>query len=372
MADNKQSGQTIRITIPADRLSVLEAGKKAVPLPETAPPVRPALQNKLGSAEFSIYQQLLECNYDAVIVTDWNGGVVDGNIRVSEFFQYQPAELIGINITNVIYGFEPAVLDQIRDNLNNSRFTFIEAYCFRKDKTSFPAEIATGKLILGRENHLCFFVRDISLRKKAEEALDKTRAQLARVERLELAGSVAGHIAHDFNNLLTPLLVYPGFIKEQLPADSQAWNDLTVIEKTAQQIADINQQLLALSRRGYFEQTVLGINDIIEDVVALLTRGGLASGITIRAELAPDLFRIKGASEQLLRVIQNLCQNAIDAMAENGTLTIETHNVYLEAPLKNHPTMAIGEYIIVRLTDTGHGIPENIQDKIFDPFFTTK
>jgi len=378
MNDRDKLAQTVRIEIPSERLQALGAkvasSSKGVVNLALVP--RPGsdhgVQVKLGSAEYTLYQEFMQSIYDAAIIADLKGSIVDGNIRAVEFFHYDIADIRGMTIYDLVNGFDPSVLKAIRDNLSNDRFTLIEAYCTRKDKSVFSAEIATSQLHLGRELHLCFFVRDISRRKQAEEDLKKTRAYLDRAERLEMAGSIAGHIAHDFNNLLTPLLAYPEFIREELPEGSQARLDLALIEKTAQQIADINQQLLALARRGYYEQKSLSINAVIEDVVMLLKRGGRSAAIEVNLTLARDLFNIKGASEQLLRVIQNLIQNAIEAMGEKGTLTILTENVYLEEPLKNYESVAVGEYIKVVIADTGHGIPENIQDKIFDPFFTTK
>ena len=247
----------------------------------------------------------------------------------------------------------------------------IEAYCVRSDNTLFPADIAASKLHLGGKEHLCFFVRDSTRRKEYEQILQKTQAHLVRAERLEMAGSIAGRIAHDFNNLLTPLMAYPELIKKKLPEDSQAREDLETIEKTAKQIADINQQLLVLSRRGHYEQEVLNINLVVKDVVSLIRRGTHPEGIEIELNLSDDLFNTRGASEQLLRVIQNLCQNAVDAMGETGTLIIKTENVQLDASLKHYEAVPPGEYIKIMISDTGCGIPAEIMNRIFEPFFTT-
>lgn len=331
-----------------------------------------AVKVRLSREENTIYQQFLQSIYDAVLITDLQGTVVDANGRANEFFLCDLEELCSKTIFDIVCGLDAEVLGTIIGNLRNDRFTLVEACCRRRDLSLFYAEIATSLLQLGQAPYLCFFVRDISKRKQDEADLAHTRAQLARAERLEMAGSIAGHIAHDFNNLLTPLLAYPHFIREKLPPDSPSRQDLDIIEKTAQQIADINQQLLALSRRGYYEQRVLNINSIIENVMVLLKRSDQMNGIEVDLRLEKNLMNIKGSSEQLLRVIHNLCQNALDAMGGKGRLTIITEPVYLEAPLKKYESVDQGEYIKVTVADTGNGIPLKIQDKIFDPFFTTK
>jgi len=373
MAHNEQSAQTVRIKLPVEALEAPHPAKKNKLTPKITDLSREGVRAKLGASEYTLYHEFLESIYDAVLIADWEGHILDGNTRAAEFLRYEIRELRAKTIFDLIYGFDVAILHKICDNLDSDQFTLIEeAYCRRKDQSLFPAEIATNKLHLGYEKHLCFFVRDITRRKQNEELLRKTRDHLARAERLEMAGSIAGHIAHDFNNLLTPLVAYPEFIRAKLPANSPAHADLDVIVKTAQQIADINQQLLALSRRAYHEQSVLNINAVIETEASFLTRNKMAKGIKLDLDLARDLFNMKGSPQQLLRVIQNLCQNAVEAMGPTGTLTIKTENVHLDAPLKKYELMAPGEYIKVTIADTGHGIPPEIQDKIFDPFFTTR
>lgn len=373
MPHSEQFAQTLRIKLPPEELQATQSAKLPKLTPKAAGLPRDGVRAKLGASEYTLYHELLRSIYDAVVITDWDGNIVDGNVRALEFFRYDAHELREKTLGDIVYGFDSAIFDKIRNNLDNDQFTLIEeAYCRRKDQSLFPAEIATNKLHLGDEKHICFFVRDITRRKQDEELLHETRDKLARAERLEMAGRIAGHIAHDFNNLLTPLLAYPDFIRDELPEKSQAREDLDVIARTAQQIADINQQLLALSRRAYYEQSLLNINEVIETEASFLARSESTKDIKLEQHLAADLINIKGAPQQLLRVIQNLCQNAIEAMGSSGVLTIRTENVYLDAPLKNYELMAPGEYVKISISDTGHGIPPEIQDKIFDPFFTTR
>lgn len=372
--DRNKFAQTVRIAIPAEQMEEFALQPKTVKIPKTAKQQALTLGEKLGEDGYAVYRQLIQNIYDAVLVTDFNGKILDVNIRARDFFLYSAERLALMSVGDIIGGLSNTVLSTICENLNNERFTLIEAYCLRRDNTMFPAEIVTSKISLAGEQYLCLFIRDISLRKDNEEALEKARGQLARAERLETAGSIAGHIAHDFNNLLTPLLAYPDLIKEELPEGSQAREDLKLIERTAQQIADINQQLLALSRRGHFEQHVLNLNDIVADVVTLMERSEAAKGIAIHLNIDKNIMNVKGSGEQLLRVIQNLCQNAMEAMDNDGDLVIETRQEDVQPerlPLTYKPGDSL-TFVKVSISDTGHGIPKEIQDKIFDPFFTTK
>ncbi len=116
------------------------------------------------------YNELLQSIYDGAIITDSSGGIVDANMRAEEFFLYKKAELSGLGISDIISGADQSLVHTLIENLENERFTLIQAYCIRKDGTFFPAEIAVNKLQF-KELQLCFFVRDITLRRQAEEML---------------------------------------------------------------------------------------------------------------------------------------------------------------------------------------------------------
>ncbi len=367
MAERYKADETMRITIPTEGFG----GDRSPSADKPAEPSRQdTIHQKLSEGEYSLYSQFMNSIYDAVLITDWAGNILDANSRAAEFFRCGIPDLQKSNIFEFFYGFDNLMLDRIRRNLNKGgRFVLIEAYCCRRDSTIFPSEIASNSLKLGKDNVVCFFVRDITKRKEAEKALLATQEQLAQSERLETAGRVAGLIAHDFNNLLTPLLGYPSLIKEELPPDSQARKDLDIIASTAQRMADINKQLLMLSRRGRCEKQVLDFNAVIRHLFDLVRRDS-KDKIEVKLDLAEDLFNIRGAEEQILRVIQNLYQNAVDAMGESGRITIATSNVYIEQDRGGKP-LEKGEYVKFTISDTGHGIPAEIQDKIFEPFFST-
>lgn len=368
MSGNEKFSQTMRIAIPLDRMPVAtESGM----IPRVAAkPQR--IKELLNESEYAVYMELVQNIYDAMLVTTPDGAVIDANSRAEEFLLYDIPQLNTLRLSQIVCGLNESVVSTISDNLNNERFTLIEAYCERRNKTLFPAEVVASKIVFGNRAFLCFFIRDITMRKASEEDLERARMRLAQAERLETAGTIAGHIAHDFNNLLTPLLAYPDLLKEDLPPDSQAQQDLLLMKKSAQQIADINQQLLALSRRGYYEQVLLNVNVIIEETLETINRVSPMEGLETRLELSGDLLNIKGGSEQLVRVFGNLCQNAIDAMQQQGRLTIRTTNVLVESPVGEREIIPPGEYVCIEIEDTGAGVPAAIRDKIFDPFFTTK
>ncbi len=229
-------------------------------------------------------------------------------------------------------------------------------------------ELRTGLFsaeVIELDNKKCILmmINDITERNRLHE-------ELARSQRLETAGRVAGQIAHDFNNLLNPLAAYPSLIKDDLGKnDNEVIEMVDEMESTAKKIAEINQQLLTLGRRGHYAMKPIDLNGLLKEVVLSQS---LPMELGVREELAEDLFMINGGGAQLTRIFLNLINNACEAMNGVGTLTLKTENVYLDEPLKGYKTIKRGEYIKLDIIDTGEGIDSDILDKIFDPFFTTK
>ncbi len=221
-----------------------------------------------------------------------------------------------------------------------------------------PIHDATGKIV--GSVHVA---QDITEAKRLQEL--ETRAQ-----RLDTAGRIAGQVAHDLNNLLGPITAYPELIRELLPSESPAQKYLNVIEDAGNRIADINQQLLTLSRRGHYSQDVVDLNSVISHAINDL--GRLPDGISCETDLHPDLMNIIGGAAQLHRVILNLLVNACDAIGNCGKITIQTENIYTDEATIKYDRVPRGEYVKLTVSDTGSGIPPEIMQKIFDPFFTTK
>ncbi len=205
--------------------------------------------------------------------------------------------------------------------------------------------------------------RDLTLRRRLE-------SQLTRAQGLETAGRIAGQVAHDFNNLLAPLVGYPELIKMRLPPDHPIVGFCDEMLASATRMAEINDDLLTLGRRGHFVHAPVDLNQLVGD--ALVETTERPGGLTVRLELAPDLLPVLGSSAQLTRLLANLIANARDAMRDVGTLEIRTQSVYLDQPIGRYTQINVGEYVQIDVSDTGSGISPETREKMFDVFFTTK
>jgi len=191
-----------------------------------------------------------------------------------------------------------------------------------------------------------------------------------RAQRLEAAGRIAGQVAHDFNNLLAPLMAYPEFIKNDLPENHPAEQYLDDIEYAAEQMAEINQQLLTLGRRGHYNLKPLNLNSIINQIINQIKP--IPDSLNLIIDIDETAMSVEGGASQIYRAILNLIANARDAMLDIGTLTVITENIYIDKLTGKFDSVPPGEYVRLTISDTGTGIPEEVIPKIFDPFFTTK
>jgi PAS domain S-box-containing protein len=225
--------------------------------------------------------------------------------------------------------------------------------------TAFIAPAAEG-----RRARLVGVMEDITDRRSLE-------AQLQQAQKMEAVGQLAGGIAHDFNNLLTAILGYTRMLQEDL-ADSEQLRDLEQIEKAAERAAGLTRQLLAFSRRQIVEPHNLDLDAIVRDIVPMLRRL-VGEQIELTMGLALAGARIYADRGQIEQVIMNLVVNARDAMPGGGRIRIETAILQFAADsdLRGKP-LRPGRYALLAISDSGHGMTEDVQQHLFEPFFTTK
>jgi nitrogen-specific signal transduction histidine kinase len=196
--------------------------------------------------------------------------------------------------------------------------------------------------------------------------------RLAQSERLSAIGQLTGGVAHDFNNLLTVILGNAELLKEQL-ADRQQL--LTLAEMTATAAtrgAELTNRLLAFARRQALEPQLVDINRLIAGMEGMLRRT-LMEDIDIEMVRAGGLWLTEVDPGQLESALLNLAINARDAMPHGGHLTIETANAMLDdAYADEHHEVKSGQYVLVSVSDTGSGMPDEVAGRAFEPFFTTK
>ncbi|HEY6022343.1 MAG TPA: ATP-binding protein, partial [Candidatus Paceibacterota bacterium] len=233
---------------------------------------------------------------------------------------------------------------------------------------TFPlVDRATGKI-----SGVIEYFRDITDRKKTEEALRRSEEQLSQAQRIEVVGRLAGGVAHDFNNMLTAIGGYCDLLMEDLESDNPHRLDVVEIKKAADRATSLTRQLLAFSRKQIIQPKPLNLNEVISNLDKMLRRL-LREDIDLLTVPAGDLGWVMADPGQIEQVIVNLALNSRDAMPNGGKLTIETLNVELDEDYASrHLEVQPGAHVLLAVSDTGVGMTDEARSRIFDPFFTTK
>ena len=202
--------------------------------------------------------------------------------------------------------------------------------------------------------------------------LKTLEAQFVQSQKMQAIGQLAGGVAHDFNNLLTAITGHCDLLLLRHDRGDPDYADLVQINQNANRAASLVGQLLAFSRKQTMTPRVIDLRDTLSDLTHLLNR---LVGEKVRLTLShdPTLRPIRADRRQIEQVIMNLVVNARDAMPQGGTIKITTENLRLsEALMRDRAAISPGDYVVVRVTDEGTGIPPDKISKLFEPFFTTK
>ena len=217
--------------------------------------------------------------------------------------------------------------------------------------------------------------QEIVERKQSEKERRYLEAQLAKAQKMEAIGTLAGGVAHDLNNILAGLVSYPELLLMDLPEDSPLRQPIMTINESGQRAAAIVQDLLTLARRGVQVQEVMNLNQLVEDYLESPEHQQILdhhAEVSVEYSRQSDLLNIMGSPLHLSKTIMNLVSNAAEAMPNGGKIIITTQNQYIDSSLKGFDTVEEGDYATLTVSDAGIGISSENIERIFEPFYTKK
>lgn len=224
------------------------------------------------------------------------------------------------------------------------------------------------------DNGIIFYLIDVTEQKNLE-------LRFAHSQKMQAVGQLAGGVAHDFNNLLTAMIGFCDLLLMRHPAGDQSFADIMQIKQNANRAANLVRQLLAFSRRQTLQPKMLDITEVLAELSNLIRRL-IGENIELKMVHGRDIGAVKADQGQLEQVLINLAVNARDAMKDGGILTIQSSHAVVDAAHPISPALVAppgednaipkGEYIVLKVEDTGTGIPADVVPKIFEPFFSTK
>jgi PAS domain S-box-containing protein len=324
-----------------------------------------ALREREGFA-----RALVEGAADAVLVIE-DGVIVDANPRAAMLFGEGKTQLVGTRFATLAA--------DVQADLRSSEQAFL-AWCLatgdgpqhfpwltaRLDGHEFDAEIGLARLDLPGSIRYLAVVRDVTERNRLE-------AQVRHAQRMESVGQLAGGVAHDFNNVLTAIMGSAELLSLASVTPERKAALLTSIITACQRASGLTRTLLDFSRRKQVASTPVDIQHIITDTIALLERS-IDRRIRIEHDFHADQSAIIGDSAQLQNALLNLGINARDAMPDGGIIRYATSIENLDAFVVSgfRGDLEPGKHVLIRVSDSGPGIPTELIERIFEPFFTTK
>lgn len=346
----RQNGHTVKISLP-DHV----AGTTSFQL-------QPRHESVAGAPD-SDYQRLLLSIYDAVLITDASGIVKECNHRAIDFFRWPESELIGVAVPSLISGADEAVIGTIRKNLMEHRYTLIEGSCKRKDGSSFPSEIAVNRLDTDMEGRLCFFIRDVSVRKRAQDALEEAITKLEQHDRNR--SQFISNVSHELRTPLTSMIyAITNMVKGVVgPMNNHAQKYLEMLLGDCRRLLATVNDILDLRK---IENQTLTLSKARVPFGRLVS--GSARSLAVQAEqknlsltvnTGRELWFVNCDAQKIERVILNLVGNAIKFTHEGGFVKV---SVVADDEHEG--------FVRVIVDDNGIGIPVEALPRVTDRYFT--
>ena len=370
------TGQVIReseITLVFDDGTTREMLGNAAPLLDEAGLVRGAVgvfvdisERKRAEESLRLFRMLADQSTDAIEVVDPETlRFIDINDRACVDLDYTREELLSMKVYDIDPNVDESRHAKVLDDLRASGSVIIESLHRRKDGTTFPVEVSIKQVTLDR-TYMIAVARDITERKRTEQALQESRAALTRVARIATMGELTASIAHEINQPLAAVVTNASaslhWLATQPPDLAEARQAMAGAMQEANRASSVVGRIRTLLNKASPEMRPLDVNELIREVLDLTHNQLLTSGVAVHTELASDIPTVFGDRVQVQQVMLNLIMNAIDAM----TAISGRPRTLLIKSAKD------AEGVLVQVEDSGQGIDPEQLPRIFDSFYTTK
>ncbi len=307
---------------------------------------------------------LIESSVDGIIVTDIKGDILIFNTGAERILGYQSEEVVGKMNIREIYapGVAQGVMQKMRSpdyggmgKLNSLRIVHRNKWGEWIDGDLSASLIYDGE---GNEIGSIGIFKDLRERLKMEERLREAQLQLMQSEKLAAMGRLTSQIAHELNNPIYGIMNTLELLKTEIPQESKRRRVLEMSLSETQRLSEMLRNMLRFSKPDEEVQRAIDINELLEGIAIFMDKQMREENIDIEVRFEEEIPKVMGSANQLRQVLLNIIRNAKEAMPQGGILSLET--------------VRENKRVIIRIRDTGIGIPEEVRDKIFEAFFTTK
>jgi PAS domain S-box-containing protein len=332
-------------------------------------------ERKRAEEQVGRFRDLIDQAGEAIFLVDpATGTFLHVNEAAAARLGYTIAEMLEMGVLDIDAELPTPEMwaEHVKDVVERGSVLF-EGVHKHRDGTTFPVEVSVSHLARGGRDYIIAVARDISERKQAEREKAGLEAQLRQAQKMEAIGTLSGGIAHDFNNVLAIILGNTELAVSDMPEWNPARANLEEIMKACLRAKDMVRQILAFSRQAAPERKQVPIGTLIRETLKLM-RATIPTTVEIRQDLGEDQGTVLADASQVSQIVLNLCANAAHAMRERGgvlKVTLRRRVLDTEAP-SLHPELKPGEWWVMHVSDTGHGMTPELLSRVFDPYFTTK
>jgi PAS domain S-box-containing protein len=342
----------------AERTGLLDAANQALR--------KEIAERERTEQSLRLFRMLIDQSNDAIAVIDPETlGFIDASEKACIDLGYSREELLSLSVFDIDPTADESKVARVTGELRNSGSSIFEGVHKRKDGSTFPVEVSLRQVQFDR-NYRVSVARDITERKRTQEALQESLADLARVTRIAIMGELTASIAHEINQSMAAVAANTGaalrWLATQPPNLAEARQALGNATAEANRASGVIDRIRSLLKKASPDLRPLDMNEVIRDALALSHNKLTAGGVVIHIELAPDVPAVLGDHVQLQQVMLNLIMNAIDAMI---AITDRPRTLLI----KSAPD---AEGVLVEVADSGKGLDPEQASRIFDSFFTTK
>ena len=328
------------------------------------------------------YRELVENANSIIMRRDIDGNITFFNEFAQKFFGYSENEILGKSLEGTIF--------PDTETTRNHLARLLKLLTQKIDQpiiTENESVLRSGKNVMiawtyrpifdgdGNFKEILCIGTDITELKRAEQDKRDLEARLQRAQKMEAIGTLAGGVAHDLNNILSGIVSYPELLLMDIPPDSPQRKPILTIQKAGERAAAIVQDLLTLARRGVVTTKVINLNSVIAEYLKSPEYENLKThhpDVQVKSSLNTNLMNMLGSPIHLSKTIMNLVTNAAEAITDGGEIIISTENRHVDKSLNGYDKIQQGDYVTLRVSDTGIGIPSKDLERIFEPFYTKK
>jgi two-component system cell cycle sensor histidine kinase/response regulator CckA len=312
------------------------------------------------------YRSLIQGAAYGIYRTTVDGTILDANPAIAAMLGYTVEELLSLNMSSLYASPEERAVLIEKSKSEPMQMRSSDVAWRKKDGTPISVRI-TARLVEFEDGLSCFegVVEDITEKRALEE-------QLRQALKMEAVGRLARGVAHDFNNVLAAIIGCSDLLTMSLKPSDAAFDEAQEIRKAAERGASLTRQLLTFSRSQMMEAKLVDLNLIVPQLDGMLQRMA-GDDVPVQIATAGVTMNVRIEPGQLEQVLMNLVVNARDAMPTGGTIDVRIEPVTLdERAVLRYPGISDGRFARIAVTDTGEGIPLDMQPHVFEPFFTTK